>query len=212
MNSRPCRRTIFLAALAVISSLLAPWARAQPAAAPAADDEARHVELRALRDQFVAAMNKGDLDAMLAFAHPDIVYTPQDGTPLLGPEAIRAYSVKMLEGEGRIVESLTVEPTTDRPAVFFGDTAVASGSSIDTFNLTDGRKFVLNSRWTATVVRQDGRWLITSLHLSGNLFDNPILGMVKGLVVKAAIGGLVAGIILTGVLAWLTRKRAKPAA
>lgn len=178
-------------------------------AAPGADvEDPRHAELRVLRDTLVAAMNKGDLDAMLALVHPKIIYTPQDGTPLYGPQAIRDYTLKMTQGPNKIVESFSVSPAVDRLADFYGEnTALASGSSRDTFKLTNGQTFTLDSRWTASVVKEDGRWLITSLHISGDLFDNPILDMAKGMLVKAVAGGVVVGAMAVGLLGWVLRRR-----
>jgi len=190
----------------------APIALAQTTQPAGAEEDPRHDELRAMRDGLVEAMNKADIDGMLKFCHPQIVYTPQDGTLLEGPQAIRDYSNKMLNGPGHIVEKLTVHPVVDRLTTFYGDdTGVASGNSEDEFKLTDGRNFKLKSRWTASVVREDGKWLITSLHISSNVFDNPLLDLVKGFVMKAAIGGFALGVVLTGIIAWLMRKRSKTA-
>ena len=210
MNATPLRALFTLALLLFAAPLaLAQTATTQPSGA---EEDPRHNELRTLRDGLVEAMNKADIDGMLKFCHPQIVYTPQDGTLLEGPQAIRDYSNKMLNGPGHIVEKLTVHPVVDRLTTFYGDdTGIASGSSEDEFRLTDGRNFKLKSRWTASVVKEDGRWLITSLHISSNLFDNPLLDMAKGFITKAAIGGFVFGVILTGIIAWLMRKRSKTA-
>ncbi len=59
-----------------------------------------------------------------------------------------------------------------------------------------GMEFDLENRWTDTLVKEDGRWLIASYHVSANVLDNPVLSIAK----KAAYwsGGiaLVVGIVL----------------
>ena len=196
-----------------MSLLLCSVALAQaPSTQPSVSDEAKHAELRALYSVITDANNRCDTDAVLPHLHPEIIYTPQDATPLRGHAAIKAYSDKMTKGPKPLVQSLTVKPTLDRPAIFFSEnTAVASGSSEDEFKLTDGRIFRLHSRWTTSLVRVDGRWLVTSLHISDDLFDNAILDMLKQSIVKAGLLGFGIGMVVSGVFAWMFRKRTKTA-
>ena len=46
---------------------------------PSAADEAEHQALRAMRDAFVAAFNRADIDAMLALVDEKISFTFMDG-------------------------------------------------------------------------------------------------------------------------------------
>ena len=64
----------------------------------------------------------------------------------------------------------------------------------------------MKGRWTATLVRENGRWLIGSLHVSTNIFDNVLLNLAKKYGVRAASLALVAG----GILGWLLGRRRKP--
>ncbi len=45
--------------------------------------------------------------------------------------------------------------------------------------MTSGRTFDLPARWSATLVKEGDRWLVANLHMSDNLFDNPLLAMAK---------------------------------
>jgi uncharacterized protein (TIGR02246 family) len=178
-------------------------------------DAALHNELRALRDELVAAVNKQDLDGILKHCHPEIVYTPQDARTMRGHQAIRDYFDEMMNGPNRIVHSLSVKPTVDELTFLFAGNGagVAYGSSEDTFKLTDGRDFTLSSRWTGTVLRDpaDGQWKIIAFHISGNLFDNPILGLMKKFTTLVGVGAFVVGVILTALIAWAMRRK-RPAA
>jgi uncharacterized protein (TIGR02246 family) len=143
----------------------------QAAAAP----EALHNELRKMRDDMLAAIARGEFDAILPYLHPNVVFTPMNGEVSRGPQAIRAYFDKMLKGPNAIVKSIRLGVEVDRLADFYGDTALAFGSSNDQYALSNGMDFQIQTRWTASLVRENGRWLITAFHSSANAFDNPIL-------------------------------------
>jgi ABC-type Fe3+ transport system permease subunit len=93
----------------------------------------------------------------------------------------------------------------------YGPTALAYGKSRDHFKLTSGLSFEVNSLWTATLVKEDNQWQVTSFHASTNLFDNPLLNAAKDLTVwvgvLAGLGGLVLGYVLARLLG-----RRRPAA
>src|SRR4030095_6685307 len=122
-----------------------------------------------------------------------------------GRHAVRASFDKMLKGPDAIVKSIRLAVEVDRLADFYGDTALAFGSSNDQYALSNGMEFQVQTRWTAALVRENGRWLITAFHSSANAFDNPILEKARqlamlqwgggGIVVGALIGVLVGRIV-----------------
>jgi hypothetical protein len=63
-----------------------------------------------------------------------------------------------------------------------------------------GRKLEFKSRWTATVVKEGGRWLLASYHISLNALENPILDTAKRSLLwvglGAGVGGLLLGVLL----------------
>jgi len=134
-----------------------------------------HNELRKMRDDMLAAIARGEFEAILPYLHPNVVFTPMNGEVSRGPQAIRAYFDKMLKGPDAIVKSIRLGVEVDRLADFYGDTALAFGSSNDQYALSNGMDFHIQTRWTASLVRENGRWLITAFHSSANAFDNPIL-------------------------------------
>jgi hypothetical protein len=78
----------------------------------------------------------------------------------------------------------------------------------DHFKLRRGEQFDLHSRWTATAVRQDGRWLVASFHVSTNMFDNGVSNLyIKWNTIKSgAIAGLI-GIVAGAVVSKLWNRR-----
>jgi ketosteroid isomerase-like protein len=183
------------------------------AGAEPADAEAIHNELRALRQQLVEAYNANDVDRLLSFCDKNVVVTWQNGEVSVGPEAIRDYYRKMMEGPQRVVAKLTANPEPDDLSILYGDaTATSRGKMNDHYDLTNGMSLDMNSRWSATAVKVGDRWLIASLHASVNAFDNDILRFaVRRTMLLAGGLALVVGLAI-GVLATRLLWKPKPSA
>lgn len=145
-----------------------------------AEEESIHEELRAVRDALLEAVNAGDVDRTLSFLHENVVVTWQNAEVSRGHEGVRAYYDRMMTGPERIVREFSTAVTVDELTILYGgDAGIAFGSSEDTFVLTDGTAFTLPGRWSATLVKEDGRWVIADFHASTNLFDNPVLNLAR---------------------------------
>jgi ketosteroid isomerase-like protein len=180
-----------LATFGIVAALAGPAMPLQNAEDPA------HAELRALRDELVDAVNKRDMPRLLRHLHPDVVVTWQNAEVSRHPDGVRAYLARMLEGSNSIVEGFTTSVIVDELTILHGgNTGVSFGSSHDRLALRGGQTFDLNSRWSATLVRFDGRWVIASFHASTNLFDNPLLNGAKRLAMFGAAGALAAGLVV----------------
>jgi uncharacterized protein (TIGR02246 family) len=167
-----------IAALLLLSLTSFP-ASAQAPAAPAAD-EATHNELRALRDALLDAIAKGDVERELGYFHPNVVVTWHNAEVSRGRDGVRKYMNRMLNGPDKVVESFKADVTVDALTILYGgDTGISFGSAIEHFKLKGGKDLDLPARWSATLVKEDGRWLIASLHASDNLFDNPLLNLAR---------------------------------
>lgn len=173
--------------------------------------ERTHAELRALRDEMVAAANAGDVERLLEHATDDVVVTWHNAEVSRGHEAIREYYDRMVRRPGALIAAYSTEVTVDDTTIFYGDDAgVAYGSMKDHFELSSGAPLDLDGRWSATVVRQDGRWLVASFHTSTDLFDNAVLTKMKTTAYLLTVFGLVMGIVVgIGVAMFLGRKSAK---
>ncbi len=191
-----------------LASLFAAPLQAQEENPP--NEDPAHAELRALRDALLDSIEK-DFQASLSYLHENVVVTYQNAETKRGHEGVKEYFDRMMVGEDRIVESIEHELTVDELSILYGDdTAVAFGDLNQHYKLTDGREFDLHSRWTATAVRDEGRWVVAAVHMSANLFDNPLLTLAKKAlyivgVVALAIG-LALGVIGTIVVTKLRTK------
>lgn len=180
-----------------------------PAPAPAtASPDALHDELRRLRDDVLAGIERGDFDAIAPHLHPNVVFTPMNNEVCRGPQEIRAYFDKMLKGPNPVVKSVRFDLEVDRLTDLYGDTGLAFGTSNDHYTLTNGMEFPVATRWTCALVRQDGRWLISAFHASANVFENPILEKSRqGAMLKWGGIGLVAGLALGALVASVLARR-----
>ena len=179
-----------------------------PGSAAAQSVEQAHEDLRALRDALIRATNESNIDALLGHLHPNVVVTWQNAEVSRGPDGVRAYLTRMTSGPNRVVARFQTNATVDELTILYGgDMGIAFGSSNDRFELTDGTNFDLNGRWSATLVREQGRWLVSNFHASTNLFDNPVLNLTKRYIVWAGVGGLLVGAVLAVLGAAVLRRR-----
>jgi len=160
------------------------------------DEKAIHNELRALRKALTDAVAAGDVEQQLPHVHKNVVATWQNNEVVRGRNQLREFLGKLDSGEDRVFQGYKESPTADELTILYGDDiGIAFGSSVPHYKIL-GMEFDLENRWTATLVKEDGRWLIASYHVSANILDNPVLSIAK----KAAYwsGGiaLVVGVFL----------------
>lgn len=195
----------------LLAGLLAIGCAVHPSAAQERAETPTDTELRTLRQGLIDAVNASDVDKLLSYLHEDVIVTWLDGTQSRGHEQVRAYYRSKTEGEDALVESFSVEPETKELSFLYGgDTAVAYGDAISYFDLKDGRQLSVNGPWTATMVKDAGRWRIAAFHSSTGLFDNPLLSALR----QFALWGIgIAGVVglLLGIVAMvILRKFRKP--
>jgi uncharacterized protein (TIGR02246 family) len=185
----------------------------QAATTPPLDASGGRVEdrqqLRTLLDGMEAGINKMDIEALLKLAQPEVVITWQNAEVSRGHEQVRTYYERMIKGAGGtpVVRKITTKATLGGPAVFYGDTAVAYGTTMDHYDLADGLEFALNADWSTTVTKNaEGQWKVAALHFSTNLFDNSLLSAAKRAAWYAAGGAFVLGVALTWLLGRMRRK------
>jgi ketosteroid isomerase-like protein len=167
-----------------------------------------HEQLRMLRERMFAAYEKRDMDALLADVAPDVVITWQNADRNNGHGEFKEFYNRMMKGESSVVKDVSTSFEVDDTSILYGnDTAIARGTQVDKFVLTDGSNFTLNSKWTATVVKENDAWKVASFHVSANIFDNPILDVAKGWLMKAGIGGGLVGLIVGLLIGRASRRK-----
>ena len=204
LSKSRCNAFLFAFFLVVFASISL---RAQESVESTAEDPI-HDELRSLRAEVLDAFKKKDVDRLLACFHEDVVVTLQNAEVCKGHEEVKAFHTRMSEGDDRSVQSQeTVFEVDDLSIIYGEDTAIASGSIQDDFKLTAGMEFQLNSRWSATLVKEKDRWLVASFHASTNMFENGVSDlMLKWNTIKVGGIALLVGVIAT---AAVTRIRAQ---
>src|SRR4051794_26647474 len=90
-----------------------------------------------LREGLINSFNKGDVERLLTYLDTNAVVTWQNGEVCQGPEAVRAYYRKMMQGEHRIVRDIKSEPEILGRYVY-DDWAVSWGNLHDRITLMDG--------------------------------------------------------------------------
>jgi hypothetical protein len=132
-----------------------------------------------------------------------VVLTVQEGdklTAIRKHDGVRAYLSRTFTGPNAPVKSFKPTVSVDELTILHGDsTGIAFGSSTDHYLMADNSEFDVPTRWSATMVKQDGQWQIANLQVSSNPFDNAVLNTVKRTsywyVAGAAAGGLVVGML-----------------
>ena len=184
--------THLCAALACLAPLSAQTpATTAAAAAPAGEDPA-HAALRALRTEIIEAITAGDMDRVLKSVHPNVVVTWQNNEVCRGQEGLKEFFNRM--GKNAF-KGYKVPPTPDDLTILYGgDTGISFGETVAEYSVL-GKSHEMKSRWTATLVKENDRWLLAGYHLSMNVLDNPILGAAKSSLYAVGGGTLVAGLL-----------------
>jgi hypothetical protein len=164
-------------------------------------------ELDRFREGLFGAFNAGDYKGMLEkYCHKDVIATWQDGTTSKGYDGVLAQFKKLSE----FIAKMMVQPTTDiRVISGDGKMALSSGNMHDTYDLVRGgqgiahgpAKVALESRWSATLLKEDGKWVLVSFSASTNAFNNDVVRLYLRRTMVwsagiAAVVGLVVGIII----------------
>jgi ketosteroid isomerase-like protein len=209
--------SIALLSLGLAPALLAqetaaapPATAAAPAPSPDALQDSIHNEIRAIRDEILAAIAKGDFDAIVPHLHPNVVFTPMNNEVCRGPQEVRDYFNRMLKGPDAVLKSVQFDMKVDRLTDLYGDTGLAFGDSDAVYTLKNGTELPVTTRWTCALVRHEGRFKIAAFQASPNAFDNTILlQKTRAASFKGGGIGAVVGLLVGMILAIPLRSRMK---
>jgi hypothetical protein len=81
------------------------------------------------------------------------------------------------------------------------------GDGHEEYDLTDGRHLDMHTRWTATVVKDKGKWKILTLHIGANFYKNPIVEAIQESTKLYAAGGAAVGFLVGALLVYLLRRK-----
>jgi len=169
--------------------------------------EADHEVLRTLMAEATTALNKLDAAALRKHLADGFVLTFADQSVVTDPAQLDGYIDGYFKGKDAPLKSVQILPeATEKVRFIDSRTGVVHGTSADTYTLADDSSLVLDTHWTATVVKQDGQWLVQTFHAGVNMLDNPILDAAAQGTLMAAGIGLLAGLLLGAVLMRVFRR------
>ena len=166
------------------------------------DREADHQALIALRNKLTEALNNQDFEAMKPLVSENLTFISISNEKVEGIDGLEAYWNSLFGGEKSILKSISVSPKPDGPTVFEGDSiGISTGTSEDAFAFRAVGRRELTSRWTAIVRKENDKWKVSSVHMSANVLDNPVLDAARqaGGLIRLIIG-LVVGIVIGALL------------
>jgi ketosteroid isomerase-like protein len=181
---------------------------ASAAMAQRATDAADHQALRVLKDDVVKAVNDRNLASIDALLHKPFFGTVLTQESFNDAGALRKWFEGLFTRPVLRLTSIKMSAEADELAqIHEGTFAVARGSTNERYELGDGRGFDIKGRWTATAIKQDGRWRILAIHAGTNFLDNPVINAIERHSLNFALGVGVVGAIIGGLLGFLVARR-----
>lgn len=136
-----------------------------------------HQELKGILATLQTSINEGKYDAMLPVVSQDIRATTINQETISSHEEVSGY-FKRWFGHGGYLKKLNTDLSADAFTELSADKSwgLVRGSGLESYTLSDGCRYDMKIRWTATVVKEgDGRRRLRATHIGTNFLDNPIL-------------------------------------
>jgi len=195
--------------LAIAAAIFLSISTVLAADAPMSEEDKQDREkLRALLATFTEAFNSRNLDPLLPQLHPNFTVTMVNQDVVTNPAELKGYLDKQFNGPNALLSDVKIKPAPDIATVFVnGRIGVNHGHSVDTYTLKDGRVFTLNTRWSATMIKEGEAWKVLNAHIGLNAIDNPILDAMDKLRWIWTAAALAAGLAIGFGTAWWLRRR-----
>ena len=155
--------------------------------------------LKQFMQTFQAQVNAGQVD-LPSMMQPNVLVTFHNGQRVKGVEALQLFITQLTQSQTtqltKFQTQLAVETVTENVR----GTLVVQGATLDYLAFSDGLQFNLNSDWTAVLVWHGSGWRIAALHLSGNIFDNPVVDSASEGMQFAGMIGFLLGLVASWIL------------
>jgi ketosteroid isomerase-like protein len=173
--------------------------------AQVADPAADHDALRKFKTELERAVSKRDFEAARRLFHEPFMATviTQDSFTDLG--ALKTYYDGLFTRENLRMKDVSIVAEADElSSIYTGTFAMTRGSTLERYELADGRAFDMKGRWTAISLKEaDGSWKLLGIHMGTNFLDNPVLDAVERTVLWFGAGGAGLGLLLGLGAGWL---------
>ncbi len=179
-----------------------------PVSAEESDHET-HVELRVLLNGIETAINTEKYSDLKPYFHENLRVTTVNQNTISSHSEIETYFQDWF-GKGGYLKSLQMTLKPDALTKLYNDNTmgIVRGSGIEKYKLSDGRDLDLETRWTATLIKDtDGKWRILALHLGTNFYDNAIYHESRRFLIKAGGISTIIGLFIGFIVGRLLRRR-----
>ena len=138
--------------------------------------EADHAQLRQLLEKTQEAVNSDQPELLQPYLHKDYVITVMNQEVVTQEKPLQQLFHEWFKKPGAILKSMRTEPkATILTNIYGGRFGVCYGTSVDTFELSDGRHFTFDSKWTATMIKEGEQWKLVALHVGVDPIENPLI-------------------------------------
>ncbi|SVD56667.1 uncharacterized protein METZ01_LOCUS409521, partial [marine metagenome] len=121
-------------------------------------------ELKSLRSAIIDSVNNNKFEDLIPYLHKNFVITMIDQKTLKNVSQFKEYFKNLLHSKNAILAKIIINPKGDGPPVFFGEkVAFNTGSSSDTYITKSGHEVVIDTRWTSTLLKENGKWKLFRL-------------------------------------------------
>lgn len=187
-------------------------AAASGACAQGTESAADHDTLRKLKSDLEQAVSKRDFDAVKNLLHQPFMATvvTQDSFTDLG--TMKSYYDSLFTRSFLRMKEVSIKAEADDlSSIYTGTFAMTRGSTLERYELADGRAFDMKGRWTAVSIKEtDGSWKVLGIHMGTNFLDNPVLNAIERSTLWLGAGGAGLGLLVGFAGGWLfCRRRAK---
>ncbi len=172
------------------------------------DVAADHEALRKLKADIVDAINNKNLAAIDSLLHKPFIATVITQDSFNDAEALKSYFQSLYTRSFLRINRIHMEADVDELSqIYTGTFAVARGATRERYELADGRGFDIAGRWTATVVKENGKWSLLAIHDGTNFLDNPVINAIERNILTMTLGGAAVGALLGFLLGFFVRRR-----
>lgn len=176
--------------------------------------EADHIALRKLKADALTAINTQDFDRVRQLTHEPFMATVvtqdsfNDFDQLVG--FYKSLYTTDHPDRPRMKKVSIAAEADELSQIYTGTFAITRGSTLERYELADGRGFDLNGRWTGVSIKDGGEWKMLAVHTGTNFLNNPVLQQYEKAVKWVGGGALGAGLLIGFLLGRLLRRRARP--
>lgn len=184
-------------------------AAATGACAQDTEHAADHDALRKLKSELEQAVSKRDFEAAKNLFHQPFMATvvTQDSFTDLG--TMKSYYDSLFTRSFLRMKEVSIKAEADDlSSIYTGTFAMTRGSTLERYELADGRAFDMKGRWTAVGIKEaDGKWKLLGIHMGTNFLDNPVLNAIERSVLWFGAGGAGLGLLVGFAGGWLFWRR-----